>query len=568
MTRGKKWGLGLLVVFLGLVIGLVVSAPDILRWYIHDRHPDVTVRGPIQIDQQGVRLQDVQVLRSGLRATLNEVRVDTARNVEVIGGIVDLTIEDDAASTEKVAGGSGVSSLRASGLEVHLIKGTLQATLLDVAVTPEDVCFAQGKLHHPNADAEVTNGCVLRDKTQAFAERVTVPVRLPFQLPKLGLDYELIVDKVTLAKDPDPNIHFGAVTLGPFTTGPGAILPGFTPGMSHIIYTESVQVDHPWVAPTTVDFPSVAIEVEDSLLHSQPGLVFVSVGTADFVVAPLTWTIQGDRPCGDWLDALPRPLPKPMQGMAEHFSGKLKFNVEVKPIPKFEVTQSCKYECSAQPIAQIMNGKQFTYTIYDKRDQLVDRTTGPGTPGWTTIQSLPPHVPEAFRLLEDPGFYSHRGIVPMAFVNSLKANLEQGKFLKGGSTITMQLAKNLWLRREKTIGRKAQEALLTFGLESCLSKEQILELYLNVIEFGPDVYGIDAAAHHYFRKFPSGLTPDEAFYLAGLLPAPRKALPPNAGGLAKAQRLMKGLARSGYISEAFALNDEELNNDADTADWH
>jgi membrane peptidoglycan carboxypeptidase len=175
--------------------------------------------------------------------------------------------------------------------------------------------------------------------------------------------------------------------------------------------------------------------------------------------------------------------------------------------------------------------------------------------GWLPLQYIPIYVTNAFVTLEDRGFYKHNGVLDSAIQNSLIANLELGRFMRGGSTITMQLAKNLWLTREKTLLRKIHEIFLTIPLEKCLTKEQILELYLNVIEFGSDVYGIERAADHYFHCQVNQLTEEQAFYLAMILPNPKKALPPDKGGLAKAQRMLK--ERDEYHDALASFEDED-----------
>lgn len=562
MTR-KKWALG---VFLGLTSLSIayLAAPSVVRWYVHKHHPDITIRGPITIGWRKVWLQDVLVGRPGLQAVLTTVQIDSDQNVLIQGGTVDITLGAEE-TLPTSSGGRGVASLRAEALAIQLKRDDIEASLTEASVTSDEICFEHGTVAHPKGTAEVLKGCVARDKSRASAESFSIPVRLPFRVPELEAEasYTLTIKGLTVAPS-DERVLFTGLTFGPIDAGAGGVR---NTGSAYVAYAEQVRVEHPWVAPTPVEYPSVSVELDEELLRGRSGLVFVSLGGADFVVDPFSWAVRGDQPCRDWFDALPRPLPEPMRGMADHFTGSLKFSVETRPEPKFAIEHSCKFKCSERPLALIVKGQQFSYSVYDKTNTLVDRKSGPGTPHWTPLLSMPTHVPEAFRLLEDPGFYTHRGVVPMAFTNSLKANLEKGDFLKGGSTITMQLAKNLWLRRDKTIGRKVQEALMTFALESCLTKDQIFEIYLNVIEFGPDIYGIGAAAGHYFQKHPSDLTPDEAFYLASILPAPRKALPPESGGLARAQRIMKGLARSGFISEGLAVDSAELNDDNPVSDW-
>jgi membrane peptidoglycan carboxypeptidase len=123
-------------------------------------------------------------------------------------------------------------------------------------------------------------------------------------------------------------------------------------------------------------------------------------------------------------------------------------------------------------------------------------------------------------ICEDAAFFAHHGLDYRAIENSIRMNLEAGRFLRGGSTVTMQLAKNLYLSKEKTISRKLQEAVFTLLLEQELSKHELMELYLNVVEFGPGIYGIRQAARYYFNEEPRDLSLGQALYLGTILPAP------------------------------------------------
>jgi membrane peptidoglycan carboxypeptidase len=124
-------------------------------------------------------------------------------------------------------------------------------------------------------------------------------------------------------------------------------------------------------------------------------------------------------------------------------------------------------------------------------------------------------------ICEDARFFSHGGFDAKSIQSSIRDNLREGRFVRGASTVSMQLAKNLFLEREKTLSRKLQEAVLTLLLEQSLRKEEILELYLNVVEFGPGIYGIGPAAAHYFRSSAKDLSLGQALYLATLLPNPK-----------------------------------------------
>jgi hypothetical protein len=145
---------------------------------------------------------------------------------------------------------------------------------------------------------------------------------------------------------------------------------------------------------------------------------------------------------------------------------------------------------------------------------------GPGNPGFVPLPELPAHLVRAVLLSEDAGFYSHGGFDFAEMGNALAAGAEAGHLVRGASTITQQLAKNLFLSRERTLSRKAREALLTVALEAQLPKARLLEIYLNIVEWGPDVYGIGEAARHYFGKDARSLTPKEAAFLAAVIPSP------------------------------------------------
>lgn len=140
---------------------------------------------------------------------------------------------------------------------------------------------------------------------------------------------------------------------------------------------------------------------------------------------------------------------------------------------------------------------------------------------WVAYTQISDHLKRAVIASEDGRFLTHNGFDFDAIEIAWKKNLKQRKWVAGGSTISQQLAKNLFLSGEKTIWRKFQEALITLMLEEFLSKQRILELYLNIIEWGEGVFGVGAAAHHYFNVPASSLTPKQAAWLAAMIPSPR-----------------------------------------------
>jgi len=146
----------------------------------------------------------------------------------------------------------------------------------------------------------------------------------------------------------------------------------------------------------------------------------------------------------------------------------------------------------------------------------------PDSGQYTRYAQISPFLIKAVVLSEDSAFWQHNGFDFSEMQKSFETNLKKGKFARGGSTITQQLAKNLFLGKEKTLTRKGFEALITMRLEKVLTKKEILEKYLNVVEFGPDVFGIKKAAQFYFKKNPAQLDVVESAFLSFLLPSPEK----------------------------------------------
>ena len=146
----------------------------------------------------------------------------------------------------------------------------------------------------------------------------------------------------------------------------------------------------------------------------------------------------------------------------------------------------------------------------------------PSSPDFIALGDVPPLFVRTLLLAEDAGFYGHRGIDFRELPSALLTNWSRGDAARGASTITQQLAKNLFLSRDKEVGRKLQELAITFLLESALGKDRILEIYLNIIEWGPDLRGLRPAARHYFDCEPHALTPAQMAFLVAIIPGPIK----------------------------------------------
>jgi len=170
-----------------------------------------------------------------------------------------------------------------------------------------------------------------------------------------------------------------------------------------------------------------------------------------------------------------------------------------------------------------LNG-EFVYRAIIKNVMQRPILVGNANPNYTPLDQISPYLRKSVLTTEDPSFFSHRGFINEAFKQSILKNIRTKKFSRGASTISMQLIKNVFLTREKTLSRKLEEILLVYILENnrIASKERMLEVYFNIIEWGPNIYGIGEASHFYFQKAPSALNVDECLFLATIIPKPRK----------------------------------------------
>jgi hypothetical protein len=181
-----------------------------------------------------------------------------------------------------------------------------------------------------------------------------------------------------------------------------------------------------------------------------------------------------------------------------------------------------------------------------------------GAPGFTPIKEMPSYVPRAFVAAEDARFFRHSGFDPHQIERSLAIDMQQGRFVRGGSTISQQLIKNLFLHRKRTLARKLQEAALTWRLEKNVKKERILEIYLNIIEFGDqNTYGITEAAERWFGVEPKELTILQTAFLAAIVPEPtsmsariRDAQGLDAVSAGRVATILRAMKRGKVISKA------------------
>jgi len=168
----------------------------------------------------------------------------------------------------------------------------------------------------------------------------------------------------------------------------------------------------------------------------------------------------------------------------------------------------------------------FVYTPYEKGKPMPPRTVGPSNPNFTPLERISPNLRNAIMTSEDPSFYRHHGFVEESIRKSIATDFKEKQFKRGGSTISMQLVKNVFLSRQKTLARKIEEILIVWIIENnnVSTKNRMLEVYFNIIEWGRNIYGIGEASRYYFGKSPSELTIGESIYLASIVPKPKSGL--------------------------------------------
>lgn len=232
--------------------------------------------------------------------------------------------------------------------------------------------------------------------------------------------------------------------------------------------------------------------------------------------------------CQSLMDSIPTALLPALQGTrwVGTFGARARFALDTQDPDALELSYDIQDQCRAVDVppelARARFKQPFRQLIYLPDGTTAEQVTGPGSANWTPLADISPYMQVAVMTTEDGAFPYHHGFNAAAIKASIIADIKAGRFVRGASTISMQLAKNLFLTRQKTLARKLEEVVLTDYLEQVFSKDEIMELYLNVVEFGPAVYGITAASEYYFGRTPAELDVAESMFLSSLLPSPRR----------------------------------------------
>jgi monofunctional biosynthetic peptidoglycan transglycosylase len=271
------------------------------------------------------------------------------------------------------------------------------------------------------------------------------------------------------------------------------------------------------------------LEIEEGYVELGRALVTVQ-GAAEWASDHYLFDVTALLPptgCGVAVDAIPRDLLAELHGftITGQMSARARVLIDSRQLDASRVEVRVQDACEFVTVPAAADPRRFdgpfVHRVLEPDGTVFEMQTGPGTAAWVPIERVSPFLVHAVLAHEDGGFFRHHGFAPSEIQTALVRNLKAGRFVQGASTITMQLVKNVFLHREKTLARKVQEALLTWWIERVFDKRRILELYLNVIEYGPGIYGIRNASLHYFGREPAELSVAQAAFLAMILPNPK-----------------------------------------------
>lgn len=357
---------------------------------------------------------------------------------------------------------------------------------------------------------------------------------------EISMDFRQIAPQAAAIID---SLSGGVVTRAdPSGTFRVATLSGDSLGFSFDLAFDSLELYSPALASDTVRFrcrftgEGVA-KVEAGHIRISSGTVFVGSAGANYEFLAewgsgreLRLRLYNDSlPGHDLASSIPEPMLGRLRGL--RLSGSVGFDIglvlnwvhpDSSDVSIRVSPERLRVEYSPITFGRLAAGSGETVRMRDSwGNSRIVGLDSLACPDFVYSQNLSPWLEPLLCAAEDGTFRRHRGFSEYHIRNSIRADMSQGRFARGGSTITMQLVKNLFLTREKTFARKLQEVYLTWRIEAHLSKDRILELYANVVEMGPDVFGFREAADYYFGSTMEDLSVREAAFLVSILPGPR-----------------------------------------------
>lgn len=523
----------------------VASSPYIAKRYVENlaknRGWDVTLSeahlGYMCLDLSGVVASSSDKSKS---VRLDKLRVyfDTSldpNDVFIQGGAVKATVD----TSEKPTKAGRKLLIHAKNIDVDVNVQDVKISAKNTSIELTDVLsirsdYVKAESRQGTITADGVSFSKTGDGTTAYASNLSADAyghAVKFT--------DVVVENPTFSKE---NVSFHAQAKqanfpkGVVALGLSADVSKTDNKVSFKVFSESTSGQNKRISTGQVETKGLSISGSVELFDTSRWMAEVVVTSKNASVkafasrAGAAWAFSGNlekTPCQAVLEAIPEDMREELDGMK--FSGDMSagFSVslseEKNSVPDVTVNldHRCRVEQLPKRISDAMGGKPFTRTVYTKDGQTKDVLSGGGLGGWVPLSAVSPYVMKAVMTTEDPGFYGHHGFILEAIKNSLRDNIRDRKFTRGASTIPMQLAKNMFLGRDKTATRKLQEFFLTIALDQKMSKDRIAETYLNIVEFGPDVYGISAASMHYFGIQPYDLTLGQSVFIASILPKPK-----------------------------------------------
>jgi hypothetical protein len=518
--------IGVLAIFVFLVFHFF---PIFILNYVNNIKPGVKVQSVTIESFDCATVKNVTIDLPNIKGTIKSAFVcKRAKTIDADGGFITITIQ-------KTKGGPSedVFAIKAKNLSVKIIKDDKFLFLGNTVINDNLLTSSSGVFTHPNITVNIYNvkidsnkriitfesGNALNDNIQMFG--VTF-----FSKEKVLAKSMILRYKGSLVKVSNPSVQY-------------------VNGMINASFGE-MSIHHPMIDSKTLTIKDVKID-PFKLSEAKFANHRLTIGNISVEFNLKEQWIKSNSRCYDLLDSLPSEL-KIYPVNQVKLKGNLDVYLSLLPDVKFKLKNTCLIDGVTPDFINALK-KPFKYMVYHPfSGKRFERISGPGSAEWVGLEFISDNMSKALTTTEDPGFFVHRGIIPKAIENSIRDNIKLEKFFRGGSTITMQLAKNLWLSRHRTLSRKIQEAILTIALESSLTKEEILELYLNVVEFGPDIYGIGAASQKIISENPMNLSLSQAVYLALRLPAPNNSASFNHMKT-KIMTILSLMVSSGKISE-------------------
>lgn len=511
MALLKKTIFSLLVILL-ISTGYFI-VPTLLINYINRITPGVQVENAKVKNIDCVSLTNISINKTNIKGNINNaIACRNTKTINADTGTISIYITK---SSGKKVNNIDKYNITAKNLIIHIYKDNYDLELKNASIKNK-LIHAQigtlktqyGLLNIQNIEIDLNSNFIIFEHAKIYNARVG---NINISNAKINTDnnkYTSTIDNIDIVYNKDLSIKLSCIFVQYINNTVELSIDSMVI-FSNMLYSEDLSIENIKIEPFKV-----------SELFTINHLVNINGIFLEFNITDKR--IYGNGSCNEWLNALPKELKISIIDQIM-FKGNLKFTLEFTPNVNFKLNNGCIINGEVPNFIKALSGT-FKYEAYHPNSKgKFERISGPGSVDWIPIDSISNNMVKAITTTEDPGFFFHRGIIPLAIENSIKDNIRLKRFFRGGSTITMQLSKNLWLTRDRNIGRKIQEAILTTALESSLPKEKILELYFNIIEFGPDLYGIGMASDKLLGTNAANLSLSQALYLVLRLPSPSKA---------------------------------------------